>query len=128
MTKTELRGYQRQLLTLGKRVKGHVSTLTHDALRKTGGEASGILSNTPIHLADLSSDSFEQEVALSLLENEQHQVEEIAAALDRIRCGTFGRCEECQKVIAKERLQALPYARLCINCARQGQPAGRGSR
>ena len=39
-------------------------------------------------------------------------------ALGRIDAGTFGRCEECREPIARPRLQALPYTRHCIQCAR----------
>jgi len=119
MTKTEIQGYQQRLFNLGKRLKGDVSDLSHEALRKTGGAASGNLSNTPMHLADLGSDNYEQEVALSLLENREQTLEEVAAALARIEQGTFGRCEECGREISKERLQAIPFTRLCIRCARE---------
>src|SRR5262249_51242717 len=45
----------------------------------------------------------------------------IDSALKRIDEGTFGRCEECGKDIAAGRLQALPYARYCIDCSRRLQ-------
>ena len=123
MTKAELETYRQQLLDLGKGLKGKVSDLEHEAFRKTGGEASGNLSNTPMHMADLASDNFEQEVAISLLETEEQTLEEIAAALQRIDNGTFGCCEECRKEISKERLRAVPYTRHCIDCARKAQKA-----
>src|SRR5262249_24936366 len=94
MTPTELETYRQQLFALGKRLEGDVAELTNEALRKAGGEADGNLSNTPLHLADLGSDYFEQEMSMSLLENDEHQLEEVAAALTRIEQGTFGRCEE----------------------------------
>ena len=117
MTKAELEAYRRQLLDLGKGLQSKVSDLGQEAFRKAGGEESGNLSNTPLHLADLASDNFEQEVALSLLETEEQRLEEIAAALERIADGTFGHCEECHREISSERLQAIPYTRLCIDCA-----------
>jgi RNA polymerase-binding protein DksA len=123
MTQAELEHFRQQLLTMGSRLKGAVSDLAGEALRETGGAASGNLSNTPIHQADLGSDHFEQEVSLSLLENEEQRLEEIAAALKRISAGTFGRCEACQRDIPTARLEALPFTRLCIECARQAQPA-----
>jgi DnaK suppressor protein len=47
-------------------------------------------------------------------------------ALDRIRAKTYGTCEECGSVIAKKRLEAIPFAALCIRCAEKlEQPAGR---
>ena len=119
MTKNQLEKYRDALLALRSRLKGDVSHLTSEALRKDSGEAGGNLSNTPIHMADLGTDNFEQEFTLSLLQNEEQAVEEITAALERIRQGSFGQCEECREEIPKVRLQALPYARYCVECARK---------
>src|SRR6266849_9651058 len=114
MTKTQLKAYRQQLQTLRSRLKGDLSHLADEALRKAGGEASGGLSNTPIHMADLGTDNFEQEFTLSLIENEEDRLKEINSALDRIDHGAFGKCEECQKPIPKARLQAVPYTRHCV--------------
>jgi RNA polymerase-binding transcription factor DksA len=119
MTQAELDNFRQQLLELRRRLRGDVSHLTSEALRKTGGEASGSLSNTPIHMADLGTDNFEQEFTLGLIQNEEQALDEITAALDRLQQGTFGRCEECHKDIPRARLQALPYARYCVECARK---------
>jgi len=119
MTKAELQTYQDQLNALRNRHNGDVSHLTDEALRRTGGGATGNLSNMPIHMADLGTDNFEQEFTLSLLQNEEQLLEEIAAALERIKHGTFGQCEECKGAIPKARLQAVPYARYCVDCARK---------
>jgi RNA polymerase-binding transcription factor DksA len=121
MTEAERDGFRQQLLELGKHFKGKVSDLEKEALRNTGGDASGNLSNTPVHLADLGSETFEQEINLSLLENEDQRLEEIAAALQRLDEGTYGRCENCRKEISKERLRAVPYTRFCVACARESQ-------
>ncbi len=119
MTQADCDGYRQQLLDLRGRLRGDVSHLTNEALHKTGGEASGSLSNTPIHMADLGTDNFEQEFTLGLIENEELALDEIAAALDRVDQKTFGRCEQCQKEIPRARLQALPYTRYCVECARK---------
>lgn len=127
MTKGELETYQRQLLEMHKRFNGDVSHLKNEALG-AGGNGNGGLSNMPIHMADLGSDAYEQENTLSLLANEQQRLEEIGDALDRIKQGTFGRCEECDVGIPKARLKELPYARYCVGCARkQEQPPYRRS-
>jgi DnaK suppressor protein len=118
MTKTELEGFRQQLLRLRERLHGDVSSLTEEALGKAG-TTGGNLSNMPIHMADLGSDNFEQENTLNLLANEQQQLDEIRDALERIRQGTFGRCEECTTAIPKARLKELPHARLCVACARK---------
>jgi RNA polymerase-binding transcription factor DksA len=121
MTAKEKKDFRKQLMDLGKRLRGEVANLENAALRTAGGEASGGLSNAPLHPADLGSDTFEQEVSLSLLQNENQQLGEIVAALRRLDDGTFGRCEECEQPISMERLQAAPYARLCIECARNAE-------
>ena len=119
MTQAELASYRKQLLDLRNRLNGDVSHLTTEALRNTGGEASGSLSNTPIHMADLGTDNFEQEFTLGLIQNEEQALDEIGAALERLEQRTFGRCEECQKEIPRARLQAIPYTRYCVECARK---------
>src|SRR5215831_9405400 len=121
MNKAVLNGFREQLQSLRGRLKGDVTHLADEALRKGGGEASGSLSNMPIHMADLGTDNFEQEFTLSLLQNEEQALDEIAAALDRLDQHTFGRCEECHKEIPRQRLQALPYTRYCVDCARKLQ-------
>lgn len=119
MTKAELKAYQQQLLELRDRLNGDVNHLADEALRKTGREAGGNLSSMPIHMADLGTDAFEQENTLNLLQNEEKGLAEIAAALERVEQGTFGRCEDCGGEIPPARLKALPYARYCVECARK---------
>jgi len=121
MSPSETNVYRQQLTAMRSQLRGDVSHLTGEALRTNGGEASGSLSNTPIHMADLGTDNFEQEFTLSLIENEEDRLKEINSALDRIDHGTFGKCEECQKPIPKARLQAVPYTRHCVECARKLQ-------
>jgi RNA polymerase-binding transcription factor DksA len=77
------------------------------------------LSDVPTHLADLGTDNYEEGIALGLLRNQDEILTEINDALARIERGTFGQCEECRQEISRERLEALPYARYCIQDARQ---------
>jgi DnaK suppressor protein len=119
MTHSDLDQFRQRLLTLGNSIKASFSTLQGEALRDTGGAASGGFSNAPLHLADLGSDNFQQGVNLSLLETEQERLDEISGALARIEDGSYGRCEECQQPIGRDRLEALPYARFCVECARK---------
>ena len=119
--KPDLETYRETLLALRERLKGDVSHLTSEALYTTGGETSGGLSNAPLHPADLGTDNFEQEFTLGLMQNQAQALKEIDDALDRVRRGTFGRCEECAAAIPKGRLAALPYARHCVACARKNQ-------
>jgi RNA polymerase-binding transcription factor DksA len=109
------------------RLRGDVSTMADAALRKTRSEASGDLSSMPIHMADIGSDAFEQEFTLSLMATEEETLDMVEQALARIRDRTYGVCEECGGVIAKKRLEAIPFAPLCIRCAEklESGPSGR---
>jgi len=119
MTRSELETYRRQLLALHNRLDGDVSCLTDEALGKADDEAHVSLSHAPIHMADSGSDNFEQQFTLDLRENEEQRLQEVAFALERIEQGAFGRCEECQKTIPQARLDAVPYTRYCVQCARK---------
>jgi RNA polymerase-binding protein DksA len=121
MTQADLNAYRHRLLDLLRRLGSDRSQLKDEALRGTGGEASGSLSDVPLHLGDLGSHEFEEELTLGLIENEEQLIEGINDALARIEQGTFGRCEACGKAVSRERLHALPYARHCVACARRLQ-------
>ena len=119
MTGEEIKSYQERLIALKRRLGSDLSDLQEEALRGVGGEASGGLSDVPVHPADLGTDNYEEEITLGLVANEEQLLEEVNDALARIEQGTFGRCEECGQEIPKERLEALPYARCCVRCAQR---------
>jgi DnaK suppressor protein len=124
MNAQKLETFRQKLIALAGRLRTEVSGLRDAALRQTGGESSGNLSNTPLHLADLAADSFDQEIAVGMLQNEHDLLLAITAALDRVDAGTYGRCANCGKEIPEERLQAVPYAQFCVYCQKQReQPA-----
>ncbi|MBA3718538.1 MAG: TraR/DksA C4-type zinc finger protein [Actinobacteria bacterium] len=75
------------------------------------------------HLADSAAVTLDQELDETLEENSSHVLTAIDEALERIEAGTFGICVNCGKEIPPERLEALPYATLCIDCKRIGEPA-----
>jgi RNA polymerase-binding transcription factor DksA len=125
MKAAEMKPFKEALETMRARLRGDVSTMADAALRKTRAEASGDLSSMPIHMADLGSDAYEQEFTLSLMATEEGTLEQVEHALDRIRSRTYGACEDCGGVIAKKRLEAIPFAALCIRCAeKQENPSG----
>jgi DnaK suppressor protein len=79
----------------------------------------------PNHMAELGSDNFDRELTLSLLGSENDALDQIEAAIERIEDGSYGQCEECGAKISKARLEAIPYATLCVRCASQ-QEQGQG--
>jgi DnaK suppressor protein len=123
MNRAELSTYRQRLLELRSRLVGDVAQLADAALKKSRSEANGDLSSMPIHMADIGSDNYEQEFTLSLMENEGQALERIKASLERIDEGTYGTCEECGQKIPKQRLNAIPYAALCVKCASQQERA-----
>lgn len=118
----EVDSFREMLQGLRNRLRGDLNQMTDEALRQP--DASGNLSNVPLHMADVGTENYDQEFTLSLIENEQETLGQIYEALDRINTGTFGTCEGCGGPIAKPRLQAIPYAKLCIECAREREKQG----
>ncbi|TML23334.1 MAG: conjugal transfer protein TraR [Actinobacteria bacterium] len=66
------------------------------------------------HIADTASDTLMRELDEGLEENAEHLLVKIEGALKRIEDGTYGTCVICGRPIDEERLQAVPYAKLCI--------------
>ena len=115
MKKADLKVFRDQLLDIRARLRGDVTSMASAALRKSGSEGSE--SSMPIHMAELGSDNYEQEFTLSLLANEEDRLGAIETALQRIEGGLYGHCEQCEGVIPKTRLNAIPYTPVCIKCA-----------
>ncbi len=66
--------------------------------------------------ADSAQATMERSQQLALIEKLRDQHVEVAAALERIGSGTYGRCERCGRQIDEERLEAIPTSRLCVSC------------
>lgn len=113
----ELREFKALLTQRKKQLAGDVGSMRDEALKK--GLDSGDLSSLPMHIADQGTDSFEQEMTLGLMETESGELKEIDEAILRTKNDTFGVCESCYKSIPKTRLQAIPWARLCVPCKRK---------
>lgn len=103
--------YKERLLLLRARLKGDVEAMANVALHEANGNA------MPIHMAELGSENYEQEFTLSLMESEEDTLTAIGEALTRIEEGVYGTCSACDAVIPKTRLNAIPYAAMCVGCA-----------
>lgn len=66
--------------------------------------------------ADTGGKVLEREQGLTLTQNSRTLLEQTNRALERIACGSYGRCESCEQPIGKLRLQAFPRATLCVSC------------
>ncbi len=65
---------------------------------------------------DIATDSLEHELNYIFEEREREKLQNIDEALARMKEGTYGECEECGDDIELERLLALPFTRLCLDC------------
>ncbi len=72
--------------------------------------------------ASAAAEVFEQQRELALRDRSSKELVAIDAALVRLDAGAYGRCTSCGRDIAPERLEALPWAALCIECQRTGRP------
>jgi RNA polymerase-binding transcription factor len=63
---------------------------------------------------------FEQQRDLALRDRSRLELHRVEVALRRLDDGTYGTCESCGNPIAPERLEAIPWVGLCIDCARKG--------
>ena len=119
MKAEEVAQYKKLLLSLRERLVGKVDVMQGETLKKSRQDASGDLSNVPIHMADVGTDNYERDIMIELIQNGEEGVRNIDTALEKIEEGAFGVCELCAKKINKERLKAVPYAKLCIDCQRE---------
>jgi DnaK suppressor protein len=115
MNKQELAHFKNRLLKLRKRLVHDVDA-AEEALREDIAKP-GELSHLPTHPADHDSEGLDEQIAIA--ENEEQLLAEIEEALARIEAGTFGICEDCGRPIPSERLNAIPYASRCVQCAQR---------
>ena len=73
---------------------------------------------TDNHLAETAMVTLDREIDYTLEENSEHVLSSIDGALERISTGAYGKCVNCGRPIAEERLAAIPWATHCISCKR----------
>lgn len=116
LTKKELAEYRRLIVKRKEEAMEELNHISEDTLKKSQKDASGDISGYTYHMADVATDSYDREFSLGLASNERELIYALDEALKRIADGVFGICEGCKKLIAKNRLKALPYAPLCVKC------------
>ena len=119
LSAADIERFKRLLLAKRREIVNNVSEMEGETLKQSRLDASGDLSSMPIHMADIGTDNYEQEFALGLMDSERKLLNEIDSALQRIEEKTYGICEGTGKPIPKARLLAQPWARYCVEYARQ---------
>ena len=108
----QLQSLRDQLLEEQKSLQEDLDNLRPDLLVMDTNSGVG---NHPAEDADLT---WQQEQILSLRLNQENVLARIDEAFRRMDDGTYGICERCGREIGFARLEAEPYANLCINCQR----------
>jgi len=121
LTQRELENYKELLLEKRREILSDVLAMEENVFQG-GGE----LSTMPVHMADIGTDSYEQEFSLGLMEEEKRNLVDIQQALLRIDQGTFGICEGLGIPIEKERLEAIPWTRYSLEYARMREKGTTG--
>jgi len=84
-------------------------------------ETEEIIGGVDNHLAEAATPTLDREIDYTLEENAEHVLKQIDRALARIDEGSYGTCEVCAKEIPAERLEARPWATLCIDHQREAE-------
>ena len=109
------------LLEERERVERAIENLREDKGGRMDEEVVELGTAVDNHLADTATATLDREIDYSLEENSGRLLVEIDAALKRIEDGTYGKCTACGREISPERLEAFPWASLCIDDARQAE-------
>lgn len=125
MNKQQLKQFKELLLRARDSCAGEIKSIVKEASKNLR-ESSGDLSSYTVHMADMSADTYERELAMNIASSEQAVLYQIDEALKRIDEGAYGLCQSCDQAIAMNRLKAVPYTSMCIDCQRtQEQKAKR---
>jgi RNA polymerase-binding transcription factor DksA len=106
------------LLEERERVQKAIANLRDDHPGSLDDEIEEVAPTNDNHLAETASATLGREIDYTLGENSEQVLAEIDVALTRIDAGIYGTCVKCGGQIASERLEAHPWASLCIEDAR----------
>jgi|SRR5579872_2722706 len=110
--------FQTALLDERKRIDDAIDYLHRETPGSLEEETEEISSVSDNHLGDAATGTVDREMDYSLEANSEQVRAQIDAALKRIDDGTYGTCTNCGRAIPEERLEAVPWASLCIDCQR----------
>ena len=79
--------------------------------------AAVVIEREPDDEAADANHNFSKDQAIAILEREEKTLDQIDVALDKIKRGNYGMCDECGQTIRKTRLRALPWTRFCVGCS-----------
>ncbi|MEK7727554.1 MAG: TraR/DksA C4-type zinc finger protein [candidate division KSB1 bacterium] len=116
MPASNVQHYQNLLMSKRTELLTELETFKNGENSSTIKDATGDNSSYTFHMADQGTDNAEREKAYYFATREGRLLYHIEQALERIEDGSYGLCHECNQPITAARLEAVPHARLCINC------------
>lgn len=119
----ETERFRTELLDERARVEAAIASLRDSHPGSLDDEVEEISAGADNHVGDTATATLGREIDYTLGENSERVLSEINEALKRIEAGTYGVCAACGAEIAPERLEAYPWASLCIDDARKAERA-----
>lgn len=119
----DMERFRTALLEERERVEKALANLREEHSGSLDEEVEEIAGTTDNHLAETATATLGREIDYTLGENSEEVLGGIDAALKRIDDGSYGTCANCGREIAPERLEAYPWASLCIDCKREAERA-----
>jgi RNA polymerase-binding protein DksA len=113
--------FRTELIQERERVQAAIANLRESHPGSLDDEVDEISDGSDSHVGDSATATLGREIDYTLEENSEQVLAEINTALQRIEDGTYGTCKVCGKEIAPERLEAYPWASLCIDDARKAE-------
>ena len=113
--------FRTALLDERKRIEGAIDYLHRETPGSLEDETEEVFGGSDNHLGDAAAGTLDREIDYTLEEHSEQVLAQIDSALSRIEDGTFGKCTNCGKPIPEERLEARPWATLCIDCQREAE-------
>jgi len=121
VTAIDTERFRDALLDERRRVEHALATLRDEHRGSLDEEVEEVAATNDSHLAETATATLGREIDYTLGENSGHVLAAIDAALKRIDDGTYGTCITCGDQIRYERLEASPWAALCIDCKRRAE-------
>ena len=111
--------FRTMLVEERERVRNAIEYLHEETPGALEDETEEIIGSVDNHPAETATATLDREVDYTLEENSEQVLAQIDEALQRIEQGTYGICRRCGQPISEERLEAVPWATLCIDDARK---------
>ena len=118
MNDKDLEYFEQKLLSERRKLNEELENFS-ESFASTQRDASGELSAYTYHMADLGTDANEREKSTMFASKDGQLLYHVDEALRLIHKKEFGLCQECGQDIDRERLEVVPFARLCIDCKEQ---------